>query len=88
MMPKINRDAIERAEKVARRLELQRVDRETERKQVAEFLAAVTESRSWKKPASLRTTVVVVKRPQKKRYAFTDAQMQIALRSLNAEGSV
>jgi hypothetical protein len=83
-----SRKAIERAEKIAARLELQRVDRENERKQVAQFQAAVTEAKSWKKPASLKPTPVPPKRTRVRRYEFTDTQLEIAFRSLNAGGSV
>lgn len=87
-----NQEAIDRAEKVAHRLELQRLDRLAERQQLEEFEAAIKESRSWRKPGSLSVTSwsngFGERKARVKRYEFTDAQMQIALRSLNARGAV
>ena len=87
-----NQEAIDRAEKVAHRLELQRLDRLAERKQLEEFEAAIKESRSWRKPGSLSVTSwsngFGERKARVKRYEFTDAQMQIALRSLDARGAV
>ena len=87
-----NQEAIDRAEKVAHRLELQRIDRLAEARQVEEFEAAIKESRSWRKPGSLSVTSwsngFGETKARVKRYEFTDAQMQIALRSLNARGAV
>ena len=87
-----SRDSIDRAEKVAHRLELQRIDRLAERKQLEEFQAAIKESQSWRKPGSLSVTSwsngFGDGRARVKRYEFTDAQMQIAFRSLNAGGAV
>jgi uncharacterized protein YbaP (TraB family) len=75
MMPSMSRDYIERAERLARRME--------ERAKVVE---AVKESKAWKRPRSLRGKPV--KRTRVRNYEFTDKQLEIALRSLDAEGSV
>jgi hypothetical protein len=87
-----SRESIDRAEKIAHRLELQRIDRLAERKQVEEFEAAIREGRSWRKPGSLSVPRFSSSfgdgRARVKRYEFTDAQMQIALRSLDAGGAV
>jgi hypothetical protein len=77
MMPLMNRDSIERAEKVAARLEARRA-----------LAGAAEEARGFKKPASLRSTPIPKKRTRVKRYEFTDAQLEIALRSLDARGAV
>ncbi len=87
-----SREAIDRAEKIAHRLELQRIDRLAEAKEVEEFQAAIEESRSWRKPGSLSVPRFSSSfgdgRARVKRYEFTDAQMQIAFRSLDAGGAV
>ena len=92
MTRSFDKNAIDRAEKIAHRLELQRLDRLAERKQLEEFEAAIKESRSWRKPGSLSVTSwsngFGERKARVKRYEFTDAQMQIALRSLNAGGAV
>ena len=69
--------AIDRAEKVAMKLEKHRLSSE-----------AIKESKGFKKPRSLRRTPIVKKRAKVKRYEFTEAQLAIARRSLNARGSV
>ena len=75
MMPLMDRAAIERAEKVARGLEA--------RSALAE---AVKEAKSWRRPDSLRTRPVRV--TKMKDYVFTEAQLEIARRSLDARGAV
>jgi hypothetical protein len=75
MMPSMSRDYIERAEKVARRLESN-----------AKMTEAVKESKAWKRPRSLRGKPV--KRTRVRNYEFTDKQLEIALRSLDAGGAV
>ena len=86
MMPVMNQRAIERAEKRARELDARRADYEPEA--ITVWVEAADEAKGFKKPASLRLTPVVKKPTRVKRYEFTDAQMQIALRSLNARGAV
>ena len=92
MTRSFDKNAIDRAEKIAHRLELQRIDRLAEARQVEEFEAAIKESRSWRKPRSLSVTSwsngFGETKARVKRYEFTDAQMQIAFRSLNARGAV
>ena len=77
----MNREQIERAERVAQRADRERKERRDRRED--ECVAAVTlaEAQGWKKPASLATS----ERPAKRARVttrFTDAQMAIALRSL------
>jgi hypothetical protein len=77
MMPKFNNKAIERAEKVARKLEARRTS-----------IEAVKEAKGYKKPSSLSTMKTPVKRTRVRRYEFTDTQLEIALRSLNEKGAM
>jgi len=87
-----SRESIDRAERVAHRLELQRLDRLAEREQLEAFEAAIRESKSWRKPGSLSVTSwskgFGENKARVKRYEFTDAQLEIALRSLDARGAV
>lgn len=87
-----NRKSIERAERVAHRLDLQRLDRIAERKQLEDFAAALADGKSWRRPGSLSVTSwsneFGEKKAKVKRYEFTDAQLEIALRSLDARGAV
>ena len=76
-MPIMNRDAIERAEKVANKLDAHRIAKE-----------AAKEAKGFKKPRSLRQTPIPQKRAKVKRYEFTERQLEIARRVLNGEGSV
>jgi hypothetical protein len=75
MMPSMSRAYIERAERLAQRME--------ERAKVVE---AVKESKAWKRPRSFRTQSV--KPSRIKNYEFTDKQLEIAIRSLDAKDSV
>jgi hypothetical protein len=75
MMPSMDRASIERAEKVARRLEAR-----------CDLFDAIEESKAWKRPRSLRGEPV--KRTRVRNYEFTDKQLEIALRSLDAGGAV
>jgi hypothetical protein len=77
-----DREGIERAEKIASRLEHNRLNGERERLHVE----ALAEAQLWVRPESLRSRPL--KRAKKKPYEFTEAQMLIALRSLNAGGAV
>ena len=77
MMPDMNQSAIDRAEKFALKLEAHRL-----------FSEARAEAKGFKKPASLRLVPVVKKSAKVKRYEFTDAQLEIALRSLDAGSAV
>ena len=87
-----SRESIDRAEKIAHRLELQRLDRLAERKQLEDFQAALAEGRSWRKPGSLSvsswSSAFEEKKVRVKDYEFTDKQLEIALRSLDARGAV
>jgi hypothetical protein len=87
-----SRESIDRAEKIASRLELQRLDRLAERKQLEDFQAALAEGSSWRKPGSLSvsswSTGFGEKKVRVKDYEFTDKQLEIALRSLDARGAV
>jgi hypothetical protein len=74
-MPAMDRSAIERAEKLAERMGAP-----------AALAKAVAEAKLWDRPPSLRTTPV--KPARVRRYEFTNAQLQIAERSLNAGGAV
>jgi hypothetical protein len=77
MMPRMNNKAIERAEKVARKLEARRT-----------LIPALEEAKGYKKPRSL-STVKTPKKPAKvRRYEFTDRQLEIAMRSLNEKSAV
>jgi hypothetical protein len=75
MMPSMDSAAIERAERVALRLEAG-----------AKLTEAVKESKEWKRPRSFRTQSV--KPSRIKNYEFTDKQLEIAIRSLDAKDSV
>jgi len=77
MMPRMNNKAIERAERVARKLDARR-----------NSLEAVGEARGYKKPRSLSTSPVVKKPAKVRRYEFTDRQLEIAMRVLNEKGAV
>jgi hypothetical protein len=77
MMPSMDRDAIERAERVALKLEARLTSFE-----------ALEEAKGYKKPRSLSTTPPVKKRAKVKRYEFTEKQLQIALGVLNEKGAV
>jgi hypothetical protein len=77
MMPSMDRDAIERAERVALRLEAR----------LASF-EAVEEAKGFQKPRSLSTVKTPKKRAKVKRYEFTERQLQIALGVLNEKGAV
>jgi hypothetical protein len=92
MTPLIGRAAIERAEKVAERLEMQRLDRLEERKQLEEFQAALIEGTSWRRPGSSSVTSwsdgFGEKKDRLRKYVFTEAQLEIARRFLDAGGSV
>jgi len=92
MKPFMGRAAIERAEKFAERLETQRLDRLEERKQLEEFLAALMEGRSWRRPGSSSVTSwsdgFEEKKDRVRKYVFTEAQLEIARRSLDAGGAV
>ena len=87
-----SKKSIDRAEKIAHRLELQRLDRLAERKQLEDFLTAIQDGTSWRKPGSLSdprfSSSFGDGKAKVRRYEFTDAQMQIALRSLDARGAV
>lgn len=74
---RFNRGKIERAEKVAAKLEAR-----------ANSVRAVREAKGFKKPESLSTKPVPKKRAKVKRYEFTERQLEIARRVLNGQGSV
>tara|TARA_R110000737_G_scaffold217951_1_gene234296 strand:+ start:1083 stop:1364 length:282 start_codon:yes stop_codon:yes gene_type:complete len=73
----MNRDAIERAERLARKLDDARLR-----------VDAVQEAKGFKKPRSIRSTRIVKKRDKVRDYEFTDRQLQIAAGALDAEDSV
>ena len=87
MIRSMNREQLERAERVAQRANRERKARRDRRED--EHAAAVTlaEAQGWKKPASLASGERPVKRARVTT-RFTDAQMAIALRSLEkSDGS-
>ena len=87
MIRSMNREQLERAERVAQRADRERKARRDRRED--EYVAAVTlaEAQGWKKPASLASGERPVKRARVTT-RFTDAQMRIALRSLEkSDGS-
>jgi len=67
----LTRAQIERYERVAEKAERERVARRERLEYVIADLTALEESRSYKKPASLKTGDVIKKPP--KPYKFTDA---------------
>ena len=77
MMPSMNRDAIERAERVALKLEARLTSFE-----------ALEEANGYKKPRSLSTVKTPKKTAKVKRYEFTEKQLQIALGVLNEKGAM
>jgi hypothetical protein len=81
----VNRAQIERAEKVAQRLDRERKERRDRREDEHAAIVAMSETQGWKKPASLATGERPVKRARVNT-RFTDAQLAIALRSLERHG--
>ena len=77
MSKPISRDAIERAERVARKLEAPSLLQKAEQ-----------EAKGFKKPRSLSSPRKVSKPAKVGHYDFTDAQLEIALRALDAKDSV
>ena len=77
MSKRFDREAIERAERVARKLEAQSLR-----------LTAEQEAKGFKKPRSLSSPRKVSKPAKVGHYDFTDAQLEIALRALDAKDSV
>ena len=73
----IGREAIDRAEKVAEKLQALSVT-----------LTAEQEAKNFKKPRSLSSPRKVSKPAKVKNYDFTDSQLEIAQRSLDAKDSV
>jgi hypothetical protein len=86
MIRSMNREQIERAEAVAAKAERERKARRDRRDDEHAAIVAMSETQGWKKPASLATGVRPVKRARV-RAQFTDAQMAIALRSLEKGGN-
>jgi hypothetical protein len=76
----IGRVQIERAERVALQLEAKRRRKQVEKTATVNAVLAGADAQKWERPASLRTRPVQKKREPE--YEFTDAQLQIALRSL------
>lgn len=77
MMPRMNREAIERAERVARKLEAPSLLQKAEQ-----------EAKGFKKPRSLSSPRKVSKPAKVGHYDFTDSQLEIAMRALDAKDSV
>ena len=87
MIRSMNREQIERAERVAAKADRERKERLDRRDDEHAAVVAMSETQGWKKPASLATSVRPVKRARVTT-RFTDAQMAIALRSLEqSDGS-
>jgi hypothetical protein len=82
MIRSMNREQIERAEAVAAKADRERKRRRDRREDVL----VLSETQGWKKPASLATGVRPVKRARVNTQ-FTDAQLAIALRSLERHDS-
>jgi hypothetical protein len=82
----MNRAQLERAERVAQKADRERKERRDRRDDEHAAIVAMSETQGWKKPASLATGQRPVKRARVKAQ-FTDAQMAIALRSLERHGS-
>ena len=76
----MNRAQIERAEKVAWKLQQHRREKLAKREAEKRAFEAVVEAQQWERANSLATTVRVKKVPPN--YEFTDAQLTIAMRSL------
>ena len=68
------------------------VDETTDIEQLEEFLAALMEGRSWRRPGSSSVTSwsdgLKEKKDRVRKYVFTEAQLEIARRWLDAGGSV
>jgi hypothetical protein len=82
----VNREQIERAEAVAAKADRERKERRDRREDEHAAIVAMSETQGWKKPASLATGQRPVKRARVNTQ-FTDAQLAIALRSLERHDS-